>query len=189
VDLIPHLIKKYGRGNIVLNSALTHANFAEIPGLVEQAEKWGTQISFSAYSPLRTGDLSLCITQPEDLALLRRHFDFLEQHRRHSKAVLNSDYVLEQTYRFFSEGGMKGCQAGRRFLVVRPDGLFNPCSMYPDAQYATRKQAVKGFRTTRETCDQCYVSIRSSTDGGCLRLIEDNLHLAGDAPGFTSSKG
>ena len=54
-ELIPYLVKKYGRENIVLNSALTHANFAEIPGLVAKAEEWGTQISFSAYSSLRTG--------------------------------------------------------------------------------------------------------------------------------------
>ncbi len=51
-EIIPHLIKKYGRRDIVLNSALTHANFAEIPGLVAKAEEWGTQISFSAYSSL-----------------------------------------------------------------------------------------------------------------------------------------
>ena len=42
-ELIPHLVRTYGRENIVLNSALTHANFAEIPGLVAKAEEWGTQ--------------------------------------------------------------------------------------------------------------------------------------------------
>ena len=187
-EIIPCLIKEYGRGNIVLNSALTHENFAEIPGLVAQAEEWGTQISFSAYSPLRTGDMSLCITAPEDLALLRRHFDFLEEHRRRSSAVMNSDYILEQTYRFFAEGGMKGCQAGRRFMVVRPDGLINACSMYPDVRYASRKEAAKGFRPTRESCDQCYVSIRASTERGLFRLIRDNLRLVGDTPGFGAAE-
>ena len=187
-EIIPYLIKKYDRGNIVLNSALTHANFTEIPGLVAQAEEWGTQISFSAYSPLRTGDLSLCISAPEDLAVLRRHFDYLKEHRRTSSAVMNSDYILEQTYRFFAEGGMKGCQAGSRFLVVRPDGLLNACSMYPDLQYSSRKEAVRQFKPTRESCDQCYVSIRASTERGLWRLIEDNLHLAGDAPSFAPAE-
>jgi MoaA/NifB/PqqE/SkfB family radical SAM enzyme len=187
-DIIPYLIKEHGRGKIVLNTALTRENFAEIPGLVAQAEEWGTQISFSAYSSLRTGDLSLCITAPEDLALLRKHFDFLEEHRRHSSVVLNSDWILEQTYRFFAEGGMKGCEAGRRFMVVRPDGLFNACSMYPDLQFASRKEAAKGFKPTRESCDQCYVSIRASTERGLWRLVGDNLHLAGSTPGFAPAK-
>ena len=187
-EIIPYLIKEYGRGNIVLNSALTHENFTEIPGLVAQAEEWGTQISFSAYSPLRTGDMSLCITEPEDLALLRRHFDFLEEQRHRSSAVMNSEYILEQTYRFFAEGGMNGCQAGRRFMVVRPDGLVNACSMYPDLQYASRKEAARGFKPTRESCDQCYVSIRASTEPGLFRLIKDNLGLAGGTPGFAASE-
>ncbi len=187
-DIIPFLIKKYGRGNIVLNSALTHENFTEIPGLVAQAEEWGTQISFSAYSPLRTRDMSLCITKTEDIALLRRHVDYLEEHRKGSSTVLNSDWILEQTYRFFAEGGMKGCQAGRRFMVVRPDGLINACSMYPDLQYTSRKKAVRGFKPTRESCDQCYVSIRAGTERGLVRLIGDNLRLAGATPGFVSTE-
>ena len=66
---------------------------------------------------------------------------------------------------------MKGCQAGRRFMVVRPDGLVNGCSMFPDLQYASRKEAAKGFKPTRESCDQCYVAIRASTERGLFRLI------------------
>jgi hypothetical protein len=116
--------------------------------------------------------------------LLRKHIDFLKEHRRRSAVVLNSDWILEQTYRFFAEGGMKGCEAGRRFVVVRPDGLYNACSMFPDVQYPTRKEAAKGFRPTRESCDQCYVSIRASTERGLFRLIADNLHLVGSTPGF-----
>jgi MoaA/NifB/PqqE/SkfB family radical SAM enzyme len=185
-EMIPYLLKKYGRGNIVLNSALTHANYTEIPGLVAKAEEWGTPISFSAYSPLRTGDTSLCINKPEDLAVLRKHFDFLKDHRRSSSTVMNSDYILEQTYRFFAQGGMKDCQAGRRFMVVRPDGLFNACSMYPDIQYNSRKEAAKGFKATRESCDQCYVSIRATTERGLWRLIQDNLGLVGSTPGFAT---
>jgi MoaA/NifB/PqqE/SkfB family radical SAM enzyme len=183
-EIIPYLIKKYGRGDIVLNSALTHENFTEIPGLVKRAEEWGSRISFSAYSALRTGDKSLCITDPEDVAVLRGHMDFLKQHRRRASVVLNSEYILEQTYRFFAEGGMKGCQAGRRFTVVRPDGLFNACSMFPDLQYGSRKEAAKAFKPTRQSCDQCYVSIRASTERPLWRLIRENLRVAGNTPGW-----
>jgi MoaA/NifB/PqqE/SkfB family radical SAM enzyme len=183
-EIIPRLVKKYGRGNIVMNSALTHENFDTIPGLVERAAEWGTGISFSAYSALRTGDLSLCINKPEDLATLRKHIDWLKEYRRRSGTVLNSDWILEQTYRFFAEGGMGGCQAGRRFIVVRPDGLYNACSMFPDLQYGSRKEAVRGFKSTRESCKECYVAIRASTERGLFRLIADNMGIAGSTPGF-----
>jgi MoaA/NifB/PqqE/SkfB family radical SAM enzyme len=188
-EIIPYLVRKYGQERIVLNSALTSANFAEIPGLVANAEKWGTQISFSAYSALRTGDRSLCIEMPEDLALLRRHFDWVKQHRGNPSTVLNSDYILDQTYRFFAEGGMKGCQAGRRFLVIRPDGLINGCSMFPELQYRTREEAVAGFRSTRESCDGCYVSIRASTERSLGRLIQENIGLTSSMPSFSAPNG
>jgi MoaA/NifB/PqqE/SkfB family radical SAM enzyme len=183
-DLIPRLARNYGRQNIVLNSALTRANFAEIPALVTKAEEWGTQISFSAYSCLRTGDRSLRIDSPGDLALLRRHVDYLKEHRRRSASIRNSDHVLDRTYQFFAQGGAKGCQAGRRFLVVRPDGLINACSMFPDMQYGSRNEAAKGFKTTREKCDQCYVSIRAGSERSLGGLLRDNLGLVSRTPGL-----
>ena len=176
-ELLPHLVHEYGRNNIVLNAALTRENFADIPGLVAQAEKWGTHISFSAYSSLRTGDRSLCIDSPEDLKLLRENLDFLKEHRKRSSTVLNSEYILDQTYRFFAEGGMGGCRAGQRFLVVRPDGLINACSMFPDLQYGSRKEAAKGFKSTRKSCDQCYVSIRASTERSVWRSLRESMGL------------
>jgi MoaA/NifB/PqqE/SkfB family radical SAM enzyme len=185
-ELIPYLVREYGRENIVLNAALTHANFSEIPGLVAKAEEWGTKISFSAYSCLRTGDTSLCINAPDDLALLRAHIDYLKRYKRRA-VVLNSDYILEQTYRFFAQGGMNGCQAGRRFLVVRPDGLINACSMFPEVKYGSRKEAVDGFKATRHSCDACYVSIRASTERPFGRLIEENIRTSIKLPGYTRS--
>jgi MoaA/NifB/PqqE/SkfB family radical SAM enzyme len=185
-ELIPYLVHEYGRKDIVLNAALTHANFPDIPGLVAKAEEWGTQISFSAYSCLRTGDTSLCINEPGDLALLRSHIDYLEKYEPRT-TVLNSDHILEQTYRFFAEGGMNGCQAGVRFLVVRPDGLINPCSMYPDLRYRTRREAVEGFSETRHSCDQCYVSIRASTERPLGILIQENLETGIKLPGFSKA--
>jgi MoaA/NifB/PqqE/SkfB family radical SAM enzyme len=193
IELIPYLVREYGREDVVLNAALTSANYAEIPGLVAKAEEWGTGISFSAYSCLRTGDTSLCISSPEDLAVLRRHIDYLKEYNRRStaslKPILNSDYILEQTYRYFAEGGMNGCQAGRRFLVVRPDGLINACSMFPDMRYASRREAVRGFKATRHSCDRCFVSIRASTERPLGILIKENLETGIKLPGFTETDG
>ncbi len=181
-EIIPYLVRKYGRNDIVLNSALTHANFRTLPELVQKAEEWGTKISFSAYSALRTGDRSLCITEHEDLERLRAHFDWAKTHRRRSGTILTTDHILDQTYRFFAEHGINHCQAGRRFLVVRPDGLINACSMFPDLQYESRDEMNAGFRDTRSTCDGCYVSIRASTERSLIRQMRDNLGLISNAP-------
>jgi MoaA/NifB/PqqE/SkfB family radical SAM enzyme len=183
-DLIPRVMREYGRHDIVLNSALTRANFRTLPQLVETAEDWGVKISFSAYSALRTGDTSLCITDPADLEELRAHFDWAKAHRRRSETILNSDYILDRTYRFFAEGGMGNCQAGKRFLVVRPDGLINACSMFPDLQYRSNKEAKTGFRATRRSCDACYVAIRASTERPLSRALLDNLGLVFSTPGL-----
>lgn len=79
-ERIPRLARDHRLGNVALNTALTRANFAEIPALVATAERWGVRISFSAYSVLRTGDRAWCIDTPEELALLERHVEFLLRH-------------------------------------------------------------------------------------------------------------
>src|SRR5665811_302857 len=77
-DLIPRLSETHGRNNIVLNTALTRANFREIPALVEKAQEWGVKLSFSAYSALRTGNLDYCIQRKEDLEHLRESVAYLK---------------------------------------------------------------------------------------------------------------
>lgn len=179
-ERVPHLAA-IDRANgvtdgIVLNTALTRANFREIPALVAKAESWGVRISFSAYSHLRTGEQGFRITAPEDLRELADHFEFLRERRRRTGSVLNSDYVLDTTLGFFREGGRGGCRAGVRFMVVRPDGYLNPCSMHPDHRYPTREEAARGF-TVRDSCRDCYVSIRSLTERPFLRLAADSMAI------------
>ena len=102
---------------------------------------------------------------------------------------MNSDYILEQTYRFFAEGRHEGLPGGAALhgrAARRP--LSTPARCTPTLQYASRKEAAKGFKPTRESCDQCYVSIRASTERGLFRLIKDNLGLAGGTPGFSGSE-
>lgn len=173
-ETVPKLVRMPGGDAIVLNTALTSANFREIPGLVARAESWGTKISFSAYSHLRTGDRGYSISDPGDLEELTGHFKFLSERRRQTGSVLNSDYVLSTTLDFFKNGGRGGCMAGVRFLVIRPDGLINPCSMHPDLRYTSRAEAVQGFGV-RETCRDCYVSIRSLTERPFLPLALDSV--------------
>ncbi len=174
-ELVPRLARVHGRGDIALNTALTRANFAEIPALVANAERWGVKISFSAYSALRTGNRDYCIERPEDLDLLGKHFEYLLRHREGADTVINTPWILRKTLRFFRQGGhLGGCRAGERFLVVRPDGLINACSMHPGERFRTGPEALRGF-TTRERCDECFVAIRAGTERPLLRLTLDGI--------------
>jgi hypothetical protein len=73
-------------------------------------------------------------------------------------------------------------------MVVRPDGLINACSMFPDFQYTSRAEAAIGFKPIRESCDQCYVAIRGGTERGLWRLVVDNVRLIGRTPGFVPAE-
>ena len=73
--------------------------------------------------------------------------------------------------------------------MIRPDGLINACSMFPELQYRSREEAVEGFKATRESCRDCYVSIRASTERPLGRLIKENLGIAFSVPGFSDDKG
>ena len=132
-EIIPYLVKKYGRENIVLNSALTHANFTEIPGIGGQGRGVGDPDLLQRLQlPAHRRHEPVHHRSPRTWPCCAATSTGLKQHRAQARRrCMNSDYILDQTYRFFAEGGMKGCQAGRRFLVVRPDGLINACSMYP----------------------------------------------------------
>lgn len=88
--------------------------------------------------------------------------------------ILNSTYTLMKTYEFFKNGHIPRCSAGRRFLVIRPDGILNPCSMQPQWLYSTQGEMIEDFSKDNE-CGECYVAIRAYSDKSFGRLVWDNL--------------
>lgn len=173
-DLVPRLAA-LGYDDIVLNSCITSANVAEINRMADVARRWGVNICYSAYSPRRTGCRDYFLNRPEQLALLNRELDRVEARRDESNWIVNSTSTLDETRRYFENGGSPGCSAGLRFLVVTADGYLQPCSMqfrrYPLAEQA---RMVEEF-TRQNTCDQCYVSIRSYLDKSFPRLLWENV--------------
>ena len=95
--------------------------------------------------------------------------------------------TIEATRRYFETGGAPGCKAGLRFLVVTADGYLQPCSMqfkrYPLDQQA---RMVEEF-THHNTCDECYVAIRSNLDKSFPKLLKENVaryfSFASNSPG------
>ncbi|UCD71309.1 MAG: hypothetical protein JSW70_09965, partial [Syntrophobacterales bacterium] len=78
------------------------------------------------------------------------------------------------TYRFFRDGIIPHCQAGKRFLVVRPDGYLNPCSMFPEEQYVTQSEVLRKF-TAQNECGECYVAIRAYTEKSPWQLARESF--------------
>lgn len=176
-ETLPALVTGFGYDDIALNSAITSNNMTYLCDLARKAEKWGVNISYSAYGVLRTGDPSFFVRSKEHLQILQREICELIKLKRDTGRILNSTYVLRKTYEFFRDGCIPNCNAGKRFLVVTPKGYLIPCSMRPHRRlYSTQEEMLGGF-TRHNECGQCYVAIRSYSDKSFGRLVRDSLSL------------
>jgi MoaA/NifB/PqqE/SkfB family radical SAM enzyme len=164
-----------GYDDIVMNNCITAWNLAEINATASKAKEWGVNINFSAYSPRRTGCRDYFPTTPEQLSVLDRELDLLKERINRSHWITNNATTLDATREYFHRGGTPNCKAGLRWLVVTSDGALQPCSMQ-FKRYGMHEQArmVKEF-TESNTCDQCYVSIRSYLDKSYAQLLSENV--------------
>jgi MoaA/NifB/PqqE/SkfB family radical SAM enzyme len=155
-------LAKLGFRDIILNTAITKANLAEIVPLARKAAEWNVDISYSAYTALRTGNGDYSLNNGEDLIMLRQAVDELTKLKKQDVRLANPELTLRQTLRFFEQGYMPNCKAGIKFLVVMPDGSLVPCSLHRD-KYSSRKQMIEEFSRSNQ-CGSCYVSIRSYSE-------------------------
>jgi MoaA/NifB/PqqE/SkfB family radical SAM enzyme len=158
-----------GHGDIIMNTAITRANFRDLLAISELLERWGVTISYSAYTQLRTGNSDYLISSEEDLVSLRATVKELTAISRRKKHIANPEAVFRDTMSFFERGGMPGCKAGVCFFVVMPDGMLVPCSLHRQ-RFQTQREMAETF-TPSNTCGQCYVAIRSYTDRPLWRLV------------------
>jgi len=171
-SLIPELAS-VGNDDIVLNTAITLDNLPYILGNYKKACLWGVNISYSAYTPLRTGSMEHYISSPEELEELRDSIAELIRLRRKDGRVINPEWTLRDTCQYFKNGTIPGCKAGRRFLVVTPQGQFQPCSMHKRI-YPTREEMLQAFLPTNN-CGECYVAIRAYLSQSYWKLLWDNF--------------
>jgi len=173
-EIVPRLAR-LGYDDIVLNTCITSENVNEIPAIAGKAREWGVNLCYSAYSPKRTGCREFFLNAPAQIEALNRGLDLVESMRDRTNWIVNSRSTLEATRRYFATGGTPGCKAGYRFLVVRSDGALQPCSMqFQRFSLKDRHRLVREF-TVRNTCDQCYVSIRSYLDKTFAQLLLENV--------------
>ena len=159
-------LAKLGFRDIILNTAITKANLREILPLAKKAAEWGVDISYSAYTALRTGNEDYCLNSGEDLGILRQAINELIMLKKQGTYLANPELTLRDTLKFFEQGYMLNCKAGIRFLVVMPDGSLVPCSLHR-TKYDTRKEMIEKFSRTNR-CGSCYVAIRSYSEMSIL---------------------
>jgi len=181
-ELVPRL-GALGHDDIVLNCCITSENLPEINRLADKAREWGVNMCYSAYSARRTGCRDYSLTTPQQLALLHRELDRVESRRDASNWIVNAPTTLSETRRFFERGRTPGCKAGHRFLVVTSDGWLQPCSMVFQRWRLEEYTRMEAEFTRTNTCDECYVSIRSYLDKTFPQLLWENVS------GFLSVKG
>ena len=173
-DLMPRLAA-LGHDDIVLNSCITSENLPEINALADMAHSWGVNLCYSAYSARRTGCRDYFLNTQKQNTTLNQQLDGVERRRDQTRCLLNSTSTLNATRRYFERGGTPGCRAGLRFLVVTADGSLQPCSMqFQKFPLEDQARMVREFTATN-TCDQCYVSIRSYLDKSFTRLLWENV--------------
>jgi MoaA/NifB/PqqE/SkfB family radical SAM enzyme len=164
-------LARFGFRDIILNTAITKANVREVLPLAKKATEWGVGISYSAYTPLRTGNRDYCLNNEEDLEILRQAINELITLRKQNDHLVNPELTLRDTLKFFEQGGMPNCKAGVRFLVVMPDGSLVPCSHHR-SRYATKKEMIEKFSRINR-CGNCYVAIRSYTEMSFLSQVKN----------------
>jgi MoaA/NifB/PqqE/SkfB family radical SAM enzyme len=173
-NLIPRLAR-LGHDDIVLNSCITTENLGEIEAIADKARAWGVNLCYSAYSARRTGCRDYLLASPAQLAELNARLDRVEKRRDETNWIVNSPSTIDATRRYFENGGTPGCKAGLRFLVVTSDGALQPCSMqFHRYALEDRQRMIQEF-TAANTCDECYVSIRSYLDKSFPKLLWENV--------------
>jgi MoaA/NifB/PqqE/SkfB family radical SAM enzyme len=164
-------LAQLGFRDVILNTAITKANLKEILPLAKKTAEWGIDISYSAYTALRTGNKDYCLNNGEDLEILRQAINELIILKKQGTHLVNPELTLRDTLKFFEQGYMPNCKAGIRFLVVMPDGSLVPCSLHR-SKYTTQKEMIEKFSQTNR-CGNCYVAIRSYSEMSFLSQVKN----------------
>ena len=173
-ELVPKLAA-LGYDDIVLNNCITAANVNEINKVADKAREWGVNVNYSAYSPRRTGCQDYFLNTPEQLEDLDRELAEIRSRMDETHWITNNETTLDATQRYFEAGGAPSCKAGLRWLVVTSNGYLQPCSMQFKRYTLDEQDRMIAEFTHNNTCDECYVSIRSYLDKGFPQLLAEKV--------------
>jgi MoaA/NifB/PqqE/SkfB family radical SAM enzyme len=146
--------------NIVLNSVIKADNLDQIIPLVQQAEEWGTKISFSTYADVKVGNSDHNVTSVQ-MSTLEHVISELLRMKSAGSPILSSPYYLSRIPQYFERGSMPDCVSGDKFVTVTPSGHIKRCSEFPEECHYTDWTPTTFGKTD---CDVCWFSCRGESE-------------------------
>jgi len=172
-EMVPRCVAIGDTEDISLNCCITAWNYRDLPGIVRLAKRWGVAVNFSAYSTLRMDDPNGLVKHNGSPDELRQKIEEVIALKQAGFPVYTSERVLWKFYRFLVAGGIGGCSAGYKFLVINPDGRLTPCAMVM-AYFDDHKTMQREFSSCN-TCTACYISTRANAEKTLGETLGDNV--------------
>jgi MoaA/NifB/PqqE/SkfB family radical SAM enzyme len=171
-ELLPSLGKSE-IDNLCLNTVIMEENLEDLLPIARLAKRSGFKVSFSTYNPHKNNNPLHSVSSTR-LALLERVVGELRRWKREERNITNSDFYLERIPRYFRDGAVSGCLAGKKWVQVSPDGSLRRCS---------ERECLGSWRTFRPTlvplttCQECWYACRGEAEAplGIKRIVELNF--------------
>lgn len=157
VNLVPKL-KTIGFDQLGFNTVIMNDNLDHIKGIIQLAKDLGVAVNFSSYSDLKTNDKSMLVDS-SNFEKLEKLIKYIIQFKKtdKDKTIKSSTYYLKNVLKFFKGEKIKGCMAGKFWILLTPDGKVKICSEKP-ASISIEDYNYKSFSATK--CTDCWFSCR-----------------------------
>lgn len=170
-DTLPELARTE-IDNLCLNTVIMKENLDDLLDIAATAKEWGFKVSFSTYNRYKSNNPEHSIGD-DRLRDLERAIDGLIAWKRKYRNINNSDFYLQNIPRYFRDGGIGGCLAGRKWVQVSPDGVLRRCS---DKEILGEIQGYKPDLVPFTSCRECWYACRGEAEAplGLKRIVEVN---------------
>lgn len=174
-------VKELNGAKISFNTIIMEESVQDVREIVNVAEKYGSQVTLFPYSPVKNGNHNHIISLGKQSA---RNL-FRELKDNYSHVVTNPEATMEGIDTFIAQRKYNGCDAGRSFMWVRPDGTYMGCIDIPESKAASLEE-VRRFKD-RNTCTSCYLPCRAmsettATTNNPIKLYKLAKHFTAIAP-------
>ena len=158
--------------NLSLNTVIMKENLGYLLEIAKRAKKWGFKVSYSTYNPFKTNNSNHLIPKPL-LRALGHELEALIAWKHRYNNITNSNFYLKNVLRYFHEGGIPGCLAGRKWVQVSPDGTLRRC---PDREKLGSWRQFRPNHVAFTACQECWYACRGEAEAplGLKRIIELN---------------
>jgi len=158
--------------NLCLNTVIMKENLGSLLEIAQLASKWGIKVSFSTYNPFKSNNSDHIV--PEDqIRYLQQMIEDLIEWKRKYRNITNSDFYLRTIPKYFRDGYVSGCLAGRKWVQVSPNGILRRCS---DQETLGDYRKFRPNRIPATECRQCWYACRGEAEAplGLKRIVELN---------------